>query len=271
MRVGSREPAPENQSVSDRPRPIRRQSLASQTESILRERLSSGSWLPGEQLPPEHELANDFGISRSTLRTAVGRLARRGVVVQRPGVGTFVAAGSALTNDLAEVEDFNKLLAATGGHVDVDFDSVWVGPVDPGLAAPLGLDSGALVFTAAKRWSVDNRPAIYAINSIPVEILGSDLATQAVADPALTEPLYDFLEDRAGVAISSVLASIEVDLASQISYPNVALDPTSPVMRFEEVAYTDGNQPIWHSTNWFAPGAMRFEVIRHRSRRVQPT
>jgi GntR family transcriptional regulator len=47
----------------------------------------------GEALPSEHELCAQLGISRPTLRAAVDELVDEGVLVRRPGRGTFKAAG----------------------------------------------------------------------------------------------------------------------------------------------------------------------------------
>ncbi len=46
---------------------------------------------PGTPLPPETELAAEFGVSRPTLRQSLAELVRLGVVEKRRGVGSFVA------------------------------------------------------------------------------------------------------------------------------------------------------------------------------------
>lgn len=46
---------------------------------------------PGDQLPPEKDLVQSLGVSRSTVRDALARLDATGIVERRWGVGTFVA------------------------------------------------------------------------------------------------------------------------------------------------------------------------------------
>src|SRR5712692_1151928 len=48
---------------------------------------------PGEQLPPERELARRIGVSRPSVRAGLRSLAAKGVLVTRRGAGTFVADG----------------------------------------------------------------------------------------------------------------------------------------------------------------------------------
>jgi GntR family transcriptional regulator len=56
----------------------------------LREQIESGKLGPGAQLPTELELREQFSASRNTIRDAIKRLTSLGLVVTRPGQGTFV-------------------------------------------------------------------------------------------------------------------------------------------------------------------------------------
>ncbi|WP_336043313.1 GntR family transcriptional regulator, partial [Pseudooceanicola nanhaiensis] len=48
----------------------------------------------GAMLPSEAELCQQYGVSRITIRAAIGQLVERGLLVRRPGVGTFVTGRS---------------------------------------------------------------------------------------------------------------------------------------------------------------------------------
>ncbi len=55
--------------------------------------LRRGKLRPGQQLPPERELARRIGVSRPSVRAGLRSLAAKGLLVTRHGAGTFVAAG----------------------------------------------------------------------------------------------------------------------------------------------------------------------------------
>src|SRR5829696_5597969 len=55
--------------------------------------IGEGRYAPGGRLPPESDLARTFGVSRGTLRQALGALSRRGAVETVAGRGTFVKPG----------------------------------------------------------------------------------------------------------------------------------------------------------------------------------
>lgn len=60
----------------------------------IRRLVESGQLLPGDRLPPERELAHQFGVSRTALREALHTLAAQGMVEFRHGRGVFIVGGS---------------------------------------------------------------------------------------------------------------------------------------------------------------------------------
>jgi GntR family transcriptional repressor for pyruvate dehydrogenase complex len=83
------------------------------TESLLlyfKQLIREGSLLPGDRLPPERELAETIGVSRSSLRQALKVLSSMGLISQRVGSGTRLnpVGASILTEPLR----FLVLLAA---------------------------------------------------------------------------------------------------------------------------------------------------------------
>ena len=62
-----------------------------QLAALTRRCISSGLLKPGDQLPSEAELCRHFGISRSTVRQALGELEEQGLILRRQGRGSFVA------------------------------------------------------------------------------------------------------------------------------------------------------------------------------------
>ncbi|MDQ3506932.1 MAG: FadR family transcriptional regulator [Actinomycetota bacterium] len=76
--------------MSFRPAPVRR--AREQVEVQLREAILSGTFSSGGRLPTEMELAESFGVSRTTIREALGALASDGLISKVPGAsgGSFV-------------------------------------------------------------------------------------------------------------------------------------------------------------------------------------
>ncbi|MBV9172164.1 MAG: FadR family transcriptional regulator [Chloroflexi bacterium] len=60
--------------------------IVDQIHALIRE----GRWAPGDQIPPERELAERFKVSRTSVREALRALEMQGVIESRQGGGTFV-------------------------------------------------------------------------------------------------------------------------------------------------------------------------------------
>lgn len=58
----------------------------------IQAQVQSGALSPGDRLPPERELAEQFGVSRTAVREAIKSLAEKGLVTVEVGRGTFVRA-----------------------------------------------------------------------------------------------------------------------------------------------------------------------------------
>jgi GntR family transcriptional repressor for pyruvate dehydrogenase complex len=71
-------------------RTVARQRLSDQVVAHLREMIVEGEIAAGETLPPERELARQFGVSGTVIREALNALSARGLVEIRHGVGSFV-------------------------------------------------------------------------------------------------------------------------------------------------------------------------------------
>ena len=63
--------------------------LYRQVFMMLRQRIVDRVYAPGEQLLREDGLAAEFGVSRATIRQAIGELVRQGLVDRKQGRGTF--------------------------------------------------------------------------------------------------------------------------------------------------------------------------------------
>lgn len=82
--------------MADLPRIARNTTLSQRVAEELRSRIAAGEWPVGTKIPPEPELVEALGVSRSTVREAVRSLAQVRMLETRPGDGTYVRADNPL-------------------------------------------------------------------------------------------------------------------------------------------------------------------------------
>ncbi|KHF16444.1 transcriptional regulator PdhR [Vibrio parahaemolyticus] len=70
---------------------IRQPKLSDVIEQELERLIVEGTLSPGQQLPPERELAKQFDVSRPSVREAIQRLEAKRLLTRRQGGGTFVS------------------------------------------------------------------------------------------------------------------------------------------------------------------------------------
>jgi GntR family transcriptional repressor for pyruvate dehydrogenase complex len=81
---------------------LKRQNLSQALSEEILARIRAGEWVPGEKLPSERELMEEFKIGRSAVREGIQGLVRLGVLDVRPGIGTTVVSlegNAALDNE----------------------------------------------------------------------------------------------------------------------------------------------------------------------------
>jgi GntR family hexuronate regulon transcriptional repressor len=76
--------------------------LYQQIARTLAAAIEDGRYAPGDRLPSERELAEDFGVSRPTIRDAMIALEFQGLVEARQGSGVYVKAAPQILEDAAE-------------------------------------------------------------------------------------------------------------------------------------------------------------------------
>lgn len=99
------------------PSPIRRRKLYEEVALRIEQMLGEGRFRPGDQLPSERELMEEFGVGRSAVREALLTLQRMGLVAVSSGERARVLAPSAAAL-VGELAGAARLLLAQPGGVE---------------------------------------------------------------------------------------------------------------------------------------------------------
>ena len=69
---------------------IRQQTVVTQVMGEMRNLIASGAYVPGDRIPTEKELAERFGVGRSSIREAIKIFNYLGILSSKAALGTFV-------------------------------------------------------------------------------------------------------------------------------------------------------------------------------------
>jgi GntR family transcriptional regulator len=130
--------------------------LYQQLQRALRQAIESRVLGPDDALPPERDLAHDFGVSRITVRKAIEGLVSEGILARRQGSGTFVCAR--VEKNFSKLTSFSEDMRARGRVPR----SVWLrksaGSVTPEEALTLRSSPGTPVYRFHRIRFADDAP-----------------------------------------------------------------------------------------------------------------
>lgn len=130
--------------------------LYQQLQRTLRQAIENRVLGPDDALPPERDLAEDFHVSRITVRKAIDGLVSEGLLVRRQGSGTFVSAR--VEKNFSKLTSFSEDMRARGRTPR----SVWLkktaGSVSPEEALALRSSPGTPVYRFHRIRFADDAP-----------------------------------------------------------------------------------------------------------------
>ena len=136
--------------------PDRQQPLYRQIQAVLRDAVADRTLRPDDALPPERELAAEFGVSRITIRKAIEGLVNEGVLDTHHGSGTFVR--SKVEKNFAQLTSFSEEMQARGMSASSRWLSRSAGRVSPEEALTMRASPGTKVYRFSRIRLADESP-----------------------------------------------------------------------------------------------------------------
>jgi GntR family transcriptional regulator len=219
---------------------------------VLYQRIRQGTAAPGTTLSTEDQLAAEFGVSKSTIRQAVGALVDRGLVERRQGRGTFVRGDAKAHSSRVFVGSFTDLIVGTHEISVREFsiqDDV-VFPSDVREALELDDTTGK---TLTHYRDIDGQPFAYAV------VYLSPVAVQKLGRDGLVPVGRATRLNAHGVPITGARQSMSAELADVRVAENLEIDYGQPVLFSVRVVYSN-DAPIEVVHTWYRGDLYRWEA-----------
>lgn len=234
-----------------------------QAIEAIKDMISQNRYKAGEMLPPELTLAGELGISRLTLREALGYLENDGFIERRRGVGTFVCEPTRahFAGGLERLETLRTLAGVAGLCAETVSRQVSLVPAADAWAAALEVPPGSELARVQATQAIDGAIMAYFDSVVLRELV--DVDELQAAEGSLLE--YFLETGVAGINHSrSTLAAINA--ASPIA-GILGVPEGTAVLRLNEVFYPSSWRPVSVSENYFVTGSFNFYISRHAGAR----
>ncbi len=242
-----------------------RPSLVDGAELALRNWLAPGRYRPGDRLPPEHEVAAMLGISRGTLRSALGRLEESGEIVRRQGSGTFVgrmAVPTAFGERLERLEPYSSVAQRRGLELTARDLRIERRAVGGEAADALGLGASEKATAITRTLVASGEPAAVMFDVVhPVVELPSEARLRAALERG--QMVLDVLIDL-GVPVTFARTRVMPTLLTgrERAGKQLGIRRTTAGLELEELIFAGRDERVAYSRDLFAPGGIEVMVMR---------
>ncbi|MFJ9752287.1 GntR family transcriptional regulator [Streptomyces chartreusis] len=197
---------------------------------------------PGDALPSERKLCIDHGVSRVTVREALGQLVAEGLAVRVHGRGTFVAERTHRSElGLASFHEDMRRLGLEPGTVVLSINKELP---TPAAATALGMTEEQQAWHVRRLRLADGTP-------ISVEDAWYDAQLLPDMDSVdFTASVYDTLDSQFGYPVDRAEQTVGAGPASTETAALLGIPKGTAVMYFDRIAYS-GEQPVEHAYSWF--------------------
>lgn len=244
----------------------KRISRAKEVELKLMELIEKGEWNDG-RLPSETDLAEQFQVSRVTIREALSSLAGMGIVQRKHGLGTFISqdwfGGSAgIQTRLDEPFELGSMITRAGYEMSFSVVSFNFGKASERIAHLLNMDPEEETFTVHKIFMADGRPAISVQNIVPLNLDPGKSMAEIRQQINPKEQIFVQIEKVFGHRTAYLISDIKPMLVTEELSRYLGRPVGSPILFLEEVAYSVDGQPVWAAMEHHVPGIINFRLKR---------
>jgi GntR family transcriptional regulator len=226
-----------------------------QIADYLEGMLKRGEMAQDVQVPPEEELTEAFGVSRTTVRRSLEHLLVKGLLTRTRGKGTFWT-DSAKEIKREKLFGVNKQIFNISEKTSVRVLSKLTGKGNSIVCAFLGTpDDSDLVIFRRVRFSAGS-PMSYTINYMP-EKYGARIEKKHLQQMTMLETI----EKIAGVQIGTIEHEVEITRATDVIAECLDIPVLDPVLTIKTSVYGKNGSPVEVVWTYFVENKYKFRVV----------
>lgn len=224
-----------------------------QLQEVLKDEIQNGHLKPGDQLPPERELSDQFQMSRMTVRQALNQLVAEGLLHRIQGKGTFVARPK-IAQNLGLLSSFTEDMMSRGMKPGARVIEKEIIHADHKLAEIFSLTDDMRLIKIRRLRTADDEPIALETTHLPYERFAD------IAKKDLSGSLYDLLRNEYQVVLSKARQSIEAGEATPLEAGLLKIPEKVPVLIIERMSVDPQMQVIEYVNSCYRADKYKFYV-----------
>ncbi|GHU39733.1 GntR family transcriptional regulator [Bacilli bacterium] len=195
----------------------------------IKHQIETGVFEVGQRLPSERVMAEQFGVSRMTLRQAVTSLVEEGILTRYVGSGTYVASDR-VREKMRGTTSFTEIIQNLGKTPSSKVLSYQKTKANEVECDKLQLKKGSQIIRMERIRYADDLPICYEVASIPYRLI-EDFAKNDIANH-----FYDTLA-HAGKKIGRSEQIISAKIVKKEIANFLSIKPNSAILALTQVSY----------------------------------
>jgi GntR family transcriptional regulator len=237
---------------------IKHATLTDQTVQAIQEAIKQGKFPAGTQLPPEMELLQMMGISRTTLREALRILGEQRLIRKRRGLGTFVME-RAIVKDMSQNFGITEMIYQAGYIPGArDFD-IYLEPSSKAIAEKLGIPNDSTMVVIDRVRTANDTPVVWTRDFMPQEFLGGWMPT---IEELNQRSLYECLEEHTNIRIVSGIASFNPVQANREIAEKLNIQRNDLLLLIDQVDLDQSQRLVLYSAEYHLTDMFNFIIHR---------
>lgn len=236
-----------------------RQPLYMEIATEIKRKIAEGIYPAGAKLPSEPELAGEFGVSRGTLREALGILEKEGKICRKHGIGSFVESPSKVVAGIEKLESLVSTIRRAGFKAEDKVLQIYEQPATEVITEKLKVDLKSNCYVIESVRLADGIPVIYCYDVLPGWLVKDRSVIQLRNQ---TECMVEFLRRFTNVNPDNYISSVTAVIAKPPVAELLEVNKKTPLILMEGVMYDAGGQPLNYGKQFFRSDKYQFTLVR---------
>lgn len=233
-------------------------------ESLIRQKILTGQLQPGERLPPEKDLASQFGVSQITVRTALANLEAENLISRMRGKGTFVTKNVPLSKQVVVTGDVQSFVDDSRKYkvkvLGIDERKVNETRIPREVEEFFGFGGGDTVSVVSRVRKLEKTPVQFLENFLSPEVANH------VTMKALSErPLQTILKEKIGLEIGRSETYLESVPADPDIAESLHSNVFAPLFQLRSFIWFTSGEPFEIVTIFMRPDFFKYKIDTSRN------
>ena len=218
----------------------------------LLERISAGELAPEERLPSERDLSQMLKVSRMTLRAALRVLDNKGLLVRKPGDGTYIAKPK-IERQAAKLVPFTDSMSSRGYQASAKIIVFERRFAEVSVANKLNINVSAPIYYFQRLRFINQETVLLETCTLPIHRFPNfenyDLEVRSV---------YEIVETEYGIAPHHSEQSLEAVSATDFEAEWLGCDAGTALMLERRLVFDENNLPLEYGHDLYRGDRFRF-------------